>query len=215
MSTHSSRNIAASVRDSAPRFREADVVTLFFPVHLFDAVVIIGANISTRGLHTCGSTLTSVLVALPLFAVTFCLEVFLRVRYPLPASFLLILQLTPTLSPTPRAAKPKSPVSCPSPLLLPPFPSPTSSLTPLPSHPSVILRLWRLIKLVSTVSVDVTEYNDVEAPKPRSRSPTFAEDTEAWWAREKQALIAELEEVKEQLEKANGALTRAVENGFA
>lgn len=79
----------------------------------------------------------------------------------------------------------------------------------------MILRLWRLIKLVSTVSVDVTEYNDVEAPKPRSRSPSFAEDTEAWWAREKQALIAELEEVKEQLEKANGALTRAVENGFA
>ncbi|KAL8278102.1 hypothetical protein RQP46_009562 [Phenoliferia psychrophenolica] len=64
----------------------------------------------------------------------------------------------------------------------------------------VLLRLWRLIKLVSTVSVDVTEYNDVEQ-RPRMHTPsTLPRDAADWWIKEKQELLDELDHVKAELD---------------
>ena len=68
------------------------------------------------------------------------------------------------------------------------------------------MRLWRLIKLISTVSVDVTEYNDVEQRLKSHTPSTLPREAADWWAKEKQELLEELEKVKAELEQAKIAL---------
>ncbi|KAM0747140.1 hypothetical protein T439DRAFT_328910 [Meredithblackwellia eburnea MCA 4105] len=57
----------------------------------------------------------------------------------------------------------------------------------------VLLRLWRLIKLVSTLSVDVTEYNEVEAGSKSHVPATDLKRAEELWQKEKAELLGKLD----------------------
>ena len=137
--------------------------------------------------------------ALACAAVTFCLEVFLRV------SLALLSKIALSLNTVDGAKGREAEVAgllCVQSFHL----SPSAVVIHRDSPRSVILRLWRLIKLVSTVSVDVTEYNDVEQ-RPKTHTPsTLPRDAADWWQKEKRELIEELERVKAELEQAKVAL---------
>lgn len=68
----------------------------------------------------------------------------------------------------------------------------------------VLLRLWRLVKLLSTTVVGVSEYNDVESrpgggtgPEAgRPREETLLEAVQEEYRKEKAALLTELEAVR-------------------
>jgi type II secretory pathway predicted ATPase ExeA len=77
----------------------------------------------------------------------------------------------------------------------------------------IFARLWRLAKLVSTVTVGTTEVNDIEGrpgrtvhASPHAREETLLEAVQEGWRREKAALVAELQAAREKVQELEGRL---------
>lgn len=78
----------------------------------------------------------------------------------------------------------------------------------------IFARLWRLAKLVSTVTVGTTEVNDIEGrvpgraghASPHAREETLMEAVQEGWRREKAALVAELEAAREKVRELEGKM---------
>lgn len=167
------------------------MITSLFLLEIPLSLYSLGLSHYTTAEHACLHSFDAAVII-----TTFALEVFLRVSLRRHRhSHLPWLPADPILSPAPQGRDAE-----------------VASLL-------IFARLWRLAKLVSTVTVGTTEVNDIEGRVPgrmehasaHAREETLAEAVQEGWRREKAALVAELQAARKKVQELEGRLMGVTE----